>query len=707
MTERLSEAVVTGALEELDWDCLRTHLECVELDEEAAAKLISLVVKARKFVFRYPGNLKKRARTLDGVVAALRDRLGDKAAFAAEESFAVFATIDDAYAGLRELIAMEPLSTYPPEYRLSAYLEHVAAERDAIATQIAEATRKPRVGGGLMLTAPDGSRYGADAATDMFVQLTSMNVTLSAYNGKWFDPDDVIRVPPLPAVSEGDVGLASVSSQTALVWSEWQMVEERARHYGGELTPLSGDDVPEPFPRNVVLIEHRPWGVEWEMFDAIANERLGDRLSQTFDEMMAETNLASRAVGIDAGAALPPGGLVSVQEGHSGVMLCEFLGLDITRHPTEYGDLTLSEWLRGYAVLQQLAQRSLGGEGSARTRAFPRFEAAELEEVLQRNGLVGVKARRFVAHASFSRSSRDLYDAPIVRGTDDTCFLAAPALEGALLVRLVLSAMANEGLQVDEKGTAFEEAIHREFTKRGLPVFAFEAKREGGPFEYDAVVPWGDYLFVFECKNRGLSGTNPIASFNFLRSITSHIRQANRLAEALKSHPDILTQYVPVDCTNLTIVPVVLSAMPFSYPGDIDGIYFTDASALGRFFSDRSNNVVRYHRVGQTVLKHRIPTRSQWKGEAPDADDFMAHLENPLQLEIMRAHFGIEPSGFQIGPALYAMTQRPRRKEMTLESMAAIGGLTAQQIEEEQARFERNVVEPLREQMRSGTDEAQ
>ena len=431
MEKKLSEEVVSGALENVDWDALRAHLDTVDLDEEAATKLISLVVRARKLVFRYPGNTKKRARILDGVVGILRDRLGEGAASAAEEAFVLFATIDEAYAGLRNLISMEPLAARPPEYRLSAYLEHVADERDTIAQQVENARSEPRVGGGLTLTAPDGSRYGADAAINMLVQLTSMNVTLSAYNGKWFDGDDVIRIPPLPELEEGDALLAGASSQTALVWHEWQMVEERVRHYGGELVRLTGDDVPEPFPQGVTLIDHRPRGVEWEMFDAIANERLGDRLSQTFDEMMAETNLAGQASGIDGATALPPAGLVSVQEGHSGVMLCEFLGLDITRHTTEYGDLTLSEWLRGYAVLQQLAQQSLAGAGSKRARAFPRFGLAELENALQRNGLAGAKARRFLDNASFSRSSRDLYDALIVRADDDSCLLAVPALEGA------------------------------------------------------------------------------------------------------------------------------------------------------------------------------------------------------------------------------------------------------------------------------------
>lgn len=700
--ERLSEEAVTSALDAMDWNALREHLDAAELDEDSAGRLVTLVLCARTLVFRYPGNKKKRARILDGVSSVLGDRLGEEAASFAQERFAMFATIDEAYSGLRALIASEPLAGRSPEYRLSAYLEHISMERDAIAKQIEQAQSEPRVAGTLTLTAPDGTRYGADAAIDMFVQLTSMNITLSAYNGKWFGPDDVVRVPQLPAVDGGDAQLAGASSQTALVWREWQMVEERARHYGGDLERLTGDEVPEPFRRGVALIDHRVRGVEWEMFDTIANERLGDRLSQTFHEMMAETSMSARAAGIDATAALPPDGLVSVQEGHSGVMMCEFLGFDVIRHPVEYGGLSLREWLRGYAVLQQLAQRSLAGTGSPHDRAFPSFELSELEDLLHDNGLADSKARRFLDHASFARSSRDLYDAPIIRGTDDRCLLAAPALEGALLVRLILSALANAGLQIEEKGKAFEASIRREFEKQGLATFAFEAKRGGEQFEYDAVLPWGGYLFVFECKNRGLSGTNPIASFNFLRSITGHIRQANRLAEALVTYPDILTGHIPVNCTGLKIVPVVVSSMPFSYPGDIDGVYFTDASALGRFFSDRNSNVVRYHRVGPAVLKHRIPTRAQWKGEAPDADDFMAHLENPLQLEIMRAHFRIEPQGFQIGPALYALTQRPRRKEMTLDSMAAIGGITAKQIEDEQARFEREVVAPLREKLADG-----
>ncbi|TCQ03389.1 hypothetical protein C8J40_11118 [Sphingomonas sp. PP-CC-3A-396] len=691
----MSEAIVTDAIDALSWKDLRDHFDALTLDADSAERLVGIVLRSRSLVFRYPGKVAKRAAIVAGVVAKIRADLGDENADGVARRLAVFEMIDEGYAGIRALIDGLPLAARPRTEMIAAYLAYAAKAWADLRRQIEEAPPATRVGGSVVLSTDYGDRFGADAMTSVLVGLLGMNVTLAAYQGKWFDGDDLVRLPELPIAAEADVVLAGAADGTALAWQQWQLVEERCRYLQGSLARRASTDE-DGVPAGSEIFVHEPGLVEWELLDTVANERLGDRLRQTFQEMWIKTNLPTVGRGVSPGAPMPPAGYVSPQEMHSVVMLSEYLGINVATHSAELGGLRLCEWMRGFAVLQQLANDRLEAGGDEEEAAFPRFEVTDLEDMLRRNGLAGGKAGRFIDHASFAKSSRDLYDAPIIRGAGDWCLLAVPALSEALLLRLVLSTLANKRLDVVGKGEAFEEQFRTSIATQGLPVYHFEARRDGKTYEYDAVVPWSSHLFVFECKNRALSGTNPIASSNFLRSALDHIAQVQRLAAALKAHPDILVEHVPEDCSGLTIVPVVLSSMPFSIGGDIDGVYFSDAASIGRFFQERYSFTSRLHEVAGVKVLHRVATHSQWSGDEPTPEDLIRHLEKPLQFRVLLPHMEVRPIGFQIGSHLYAHTPVVRRKEMTMESMAETAGLTAEAIEAEMARVAEEAIEPLR-----------
>jgi hypothetical protein len=700
--ERLRESVVTECLEALDWEGLKRHLDSFVLDERGAKKLVELVMRARSLVFRYPGKLKKRTAILDGVIGKIRADVDDEAADHARKRFDLFALIDQGYSGLRGFIEKLPLAPLPPIASFSAYLAFVARDWNLLQDQIKAASAAERISGTVVVTNADGDRFGADAATSQLVNLLTMNVTLLAYRGKWFDDDDIVRVPELAAVTDEQINQAGAANFTALAWKQWQLVEERTRFLDGDLERIAAPA--EGFPEGAEIMAHKSDSLAWEMFDLAANERLGDRLRQTFQDMALKTDLLSKGQGIDPGAPMPPTGYVSSAELHSVVMLSEYLGLNVATHPADLGGLTLSEWIRGFAVLQQLADRHDSG-ADALERSFPRLDLAELEAILDRNGLTGAKARIFIDHASFTRSSRDLYDAPILRGSGEWCWIAAPALMGALIIRLVLSTLSNKEIVIKGKGEAFEDQFRKELRDQGLSVYHFEAHRPGGPFEYDALVPWGDYLFVFECKNRSISDTNPIASYNLLRSAVGHVEQITRLVDALRDHPDILTEFVAEDCSKRKVVPVVMSAMPFAMKGDLGGVYFADAASTGRFFQERYMHISRLHQVGEIRVLHRIRTHDQWSGDTPSADDFMGHIQYPLPLQIMIAHLHVGKFVFQIGDNLFAATQMPRRGEMTIATMAEVAGLTEAQIKAEMERVEREAIEPARAAVKADANE--
>lgn len=690
---RLREDVVSERLEELDWPGLNVHLAPLILDENSAAKLADLVLRARRLVFRYPGNLKKRKAILDGVVSKIRADLGDEFADSTATRFDAFALIDEGYTGLRAMIEQLPLAGLSQAEQVSAYLDHVAREWCSLRERVkaAQGTDSPGISG-VTLETPEGQRYGADAMASLLVTVLGMNITLAAYKAHWFDTAELIKIPVMPIATEEQAKAARAADGTAVGWQQWQRIEERFRYLGGTLEKRDASDG-EQLPIGAQVIVHEPAVVEWELWDTIANERLGDRLSQTFIEMATMTNMLDKPAGIDPGAAMPPSGYVSAQEIHSSVLLSEYLATNVVTHQADLGGLKLSEWMRGFAVLQVLAEARSEAASEPMDRAFPRFTFSELEAILQSNGLIGTKASIFIDHASFAKSSRDVYDAPILRGDGDWCLLASPALCDALLIRLVLSTLANKKLDVEGKGEDFEEQFRTVLRAQGLPVYHFEVRRGGETYEYDAIVPWGAYLFVFECKNRALSGTNPIATFNFLNSAVEHVNQAQRLAGALATYPDILKSHVKEDCSSLQVVQVVVNSMPFSVKEPLEGVYFSDIAAINRFFSERHVHVNSVRKVGSDTVMHRVAVHDFWLADKPDADSFMRHLADPYQLRVMLSHMSAEPIGIHIGPKLYAYTRVPRRMEMTIESIASVAGLSADGIKDELEQVSASIAE--------------
>ncbi|GAB3630138.1 hypothetical protein PTE30175_04804 [Pandoraea terrae] len=59
----------------------------------------------------------------------------------------------------------------------------------------------------------------------------------------------------------------------------------------------------------------------------------------------------------------------------------------------------------------------------------------------------------------------------------------------------------------------------------GLNAYAIKKSRNGA--EYDVVLPWGDYLFVLECKNRSSPHGNPIQMHYFDLETRSNSLQLN------------------------------------------------------------------------------------------------------------------------------------------------------------------------------------
>jgi hypothetical protein len=258
-----------------------------------------------------------------------------------------------------------------------------------------------------------------------------------------------------------------------------------------------------------------------------------------------------------------------------------------------------------------------------------------------------------------------MFDCPLVRLQNGNILLFAPAVIDVNIPLAVLSNLSNRSEVLSRKGKAFEAHIRDVFRRNNIEVFAFKATRGGQQFQYDAVVVWGNYIFVFECKNRSLSGNDPAQTYYFDLEVHSQAKQAARLANALVQYPDIVEKEIGAEHVGKKVIPCVLHSLPYSRLDPIDGVYFTDASTLTRFLQQEYFRVKVPHRIGNATLLHRTALKKFWKGDRPTADDLIRELAKPFPLELSMKHLELTQFEFAISSSEEVVTTHLTRTAMT------------------------------------------
>lgn len=695
----LREQIVKNALAALDWPMLQAHLDQIAVSRDQLIELCGHIRRHTDLICKYPRKKFELGRTafLDQLRAYAEAHLGAEAGGKVASETTLIALIERGYRGILDVLGHCAIGQRPAAIRASGSISRACHEYQELLSRrdkvMAEA-KELNLMSGLQLQGDNGQSVSLDAVVEGLSESVAMTLIMEAYKNSWF-VHDVVVLPDFPEVDDEVRYQSGMTQELALCWRQWQRMEKRRRFLDGDLMLYRGDQLPPGLPNSITtLIAYSPEenGLsQREIYDYLANRRLHDRLIQTVMEMQIENALSRQVVGIAAGAELPPEQLVSIEEAHADVSLAEVLGYSIVEDEERPAGLRLLEWVRGYIVLKEIAKARTHDQTVFGDAYAIRLEEAELVGILKNCGLKEATAARFIELTCLHRSARDMFDCPLVRFGSSSYLLFAPAVIDLNIPMVVLSNLSNRGAELGRKGRAFEQVIHDVFRRHGMPVFGFRVHRGGEEYEYDAVVPWDKYLFVFECKNRSLSGNDPAQVYYFDLEVASHARQVRRLANALVTHPDIIEQEMGAKYTGLKIIPCVLHSLPYSRVDDIDGVYFTDWSALTRFFAQPYFRIQLPHRVGNATLLHRVAIRRFWKGEAPTADEFLNQLRRPFQLELFMKHLAVESVNFAVSEREIVVTRELVRTELTARSVSDSLGVDSDKVLQEIAAISENV----------------
>lgn len=685
--QRLKENLVKQVLKAFDWKKFKQHLSTVSLDEESLSELLGHIRRSTDFLIKRPDAAREGARAafVQELNKFIENHLGADSAARLDDEIAVIQRIETGY---REILRTQEATVAAkllPDTQASAALSRAAYAYHDLMEAFHSSTRgrKELTLQSFRIKRPDGSSYSPDGVLTSIVDIATMTLILLGHRYKWFDNEKFLVLPKLPEVTDDEIYKAGLTEVLAASWRHWERMEQRCRYFNGEIKVFAESDLPAWAPEGAETAIEYDHISQSEFFDYLANDRLNDRLIQTFQEMTLQINMQMTGSGIAAPLSLPPGVFVSAQEAHSNISLCEIVGYAIVDDHERPCGLRLVEWIRGYAALQCLAHERYT-QGGEKALCFT-ISREELIAILDRVGLKDGAAETFINLASLRASSRDLFDQPLVRMNDGSLLFFAPGILDSDPARVTLSAIGNQGQQLGRKGKAFERGTLRFFENQGLSAKSFKFKWDGEEFEYDVVVPWDDHIFVLECKNRTLSGHNPVAAYYFAMDIASAVEQVKRQAGALIAHADIVLEGSGIDVANKTIVPCVVNSLPYAVKGDQGGVYVTDASGLKRFFQDRHFHINRPHHLkgkAATIL-HRTAMKSLWKGDKPTPTDLVAYLNDPLQLQMLIGHSKRNRHRFGLGERTVVAVSDLAHDEITTVSIAKLFSVDEKWVERE------------------------
>lgn len=671
----LNERKTKGALKAMDWPSLQAELESCELTQETLDEALGHLLRENAIIFPYPNPKKEeqRAKFNAEFHDYVLERLGEVAAKGVSDHANLQHLVESQYRQILELLDNCDVSKLAPDVRVSACISRAAHSYDHMICQVDDRVGKGSDFGTFFqgpMAMKEGKLIHPDGVLEGIVASLTSTLGMEAHKNKWFDADGCIVLPSLPTIGDKERYMAGSTEILAKVWRAWRKTERRFRYIGAHTEEFSAPNIPDWAPEGAEAVSvFNP--TEDEFYDYVANERLGDRFTQHFIEMHTELDVRKKLAPRGTQSGLPPTAFLSEEEVHAAVTLSDILSYSIADDTDSPGGLRLVEWLRGYALLKQLAEETGYLEHRNPETLVPTIEHGDIVSRLITAGLDTERAASFVAAATLGKDSRDAFDCPLIKTDKGSYLLFTPAMLNVNLSQVVLSTVSTLGETLDRKGKAFERDALSMLNGAGLHAKAFTVKRNGKEYEYDAVLPWDDYVFVFECKHHGLSQRNPERAYYFALEARSNAKQVNRLVDALKTYPDILIEKFGYDMSGRQVIPCVLNALPYSRMGQLDGVYFTDSSALGRFLRERYCHIIVHHSLDTDVrLRHRVAIHSFWSGDKPTAADFLRHLSEPFQVSAVEQHTHRRATPFKISENEYIVAVEFERSAMSIETVA-------------------------------------
>lgn len=674
ISKKLKRNDVTDPIATMDWPALSAYLDTLSKSELKADKICSWIIRAENIVCKHVNKTRERDRKslLTDLESYFRTHVGAKDAEIVRTVHDRVLMLEDGYRKIWRARLTGGVESLAPEERVSGvfWTAETVLSQAHVQTNAFLADAKS-FGNTVDVTDEDGNPVNADAELSGVCHIATMTCHVEGFANKWFNKEGILVLPSIPKLTKSKQSLSEKASFNAFFWRNWQTVDEHIRFLGGDIQYFQTPKLPDWVGTNHTEAgEYRLSDSPIERLDMIANDRSKRKFVQNFLQMLLGTGISSQISGLSKPMAIGPGLFVSEAEAFTYIALSETLYHNVIQDFRLYHGLRLAEWVRGYAVLQQfLAEQHVLKKPDT---LFPQLPRQDWSDMLQKFGMARVKAEKFLDLVLFTKTSRDLYDCPLIAISNGDLCLFGASLKDGNLAEIVMSALSRKETVFEDKGPDFENYM-LDFLNKQPNVVAktYSTKIAGEQYQFDIIMQFDGMVFLFELKNRSLSSGAVQRVYYDFKRVEDDIKQTGRLAKALEDNPSILDDLFGQGISNLPRIDSLLYARPYSFPGGIEDIFIFDAQSLERFFKVRHLNFSAVHDLDGKKIQMDVPVADFWKQDTPSAKALCEQIKLPHQVDLALSHLAVGHVFSEVGAKKVFVREEHRSEQMTSESVAA------------------------------------
>ncbi|RAS89613.1 hypothetical protein A3863_10360 [Priestia endophytica] len=343
---------------------------------------------------------------------------------------------------------------------------------------------------------------------------------------------------------------------------------------------------------------------------------------------------------------LPPTEFISEDEAYYILAVGEFL--ETYDFNEKCLDVSLSEWIRAYTIIQVEASKHLEERFSDK-RVKPltinnwtiRRDKKYWINLFEKRGISNKSAEIILENLIFTKDSKDLLDCPFISHLDEIILIPSIAASIDPSMSLVSLLTKNE-VDISFKGTGLEQRVLRELNKKGIKAISIKRTSDNDTYECDVVFTLNNDLFFIELKAFGQPRTTR-EYYNLLfklygehnnskdnkeeRSATEQLNRIVKFYEAnlniVREELNLSNKWIPKN-----IRKVVLTTAKLGNPMFVDDCFIADTSTFFCFLDRKTPGLM----FGKRMLR---PTHPDFEGEVT-SEKLTNVLNNPLQIELFK-----------------------------------------------------------------------
>lgn len=603
---------------------LRELLNGAVNGEEDARDLLQLIRHTGCLIDVYDGY--READWLKALIEVLTDALSGPSLGALASLIAEAVTITLIFRQIKDAVKKLDVSALPPAQQAWAGIawatSHVGIIHEKLSGPPKQVPLLMRAGANT-LDAGDGQTFDVDSVLAGTEQFLRMTLSMLAYESGWWDQQGKLVIPQDGAPAEVDANVAGLHIYLASIWDLVLGASETLRFWGEsvDMSSVSTDDATMEKCTRITF----DLNLGTHLYFEIARLRV---MQIEIDTHMYSLGLPEPAYGdMDAELIpLPPSGFISFDELSTHVTLNMLYHFDLGEG-TKINGLNPAVLTRGYAVLRRCYAQEFGQADLS----VVEIDRPRLAHALRNGSLSDSEIEAFLATVTFGRDSKDLFDCPVIASDNGKLYLLRSFSQFASLPRVIVSRLTSLRSKFENKGPRFELEVIDEFVENGVSAKGFTFTIGAEEYQFDCVVLWENYLFVFECKNYLLPSDSAAQEFYFMEAMNDATQQVQRLTSALQDNRDKLLEQFETVPEDPIFVPIILNAMPFSVDEQRNGVYLYDYSALNRFF-DGKISVNQTIKTDEGWIRVEHVVKKLWEGPSPRPTDLISQMTMPVQL---------------------------------------------------------------------------